>query len=322
MNTENANGSKPMKIYILDAFHPAGVELAKSFADVVAWPDPRVKDWPEEADAVMVRMTSITKEQLARAKNVKIICKQGVGLDTIDLSAAKAHGIIVSRTPGVNSEAVAEMALALSLTVSRRTSRFDRLLRAGVPIVRPDHLGLEMLGKTVGVIGMGNIGTRLARKWHFAFDAHVLAYDPFAPESAWSDLPHERLSTLEELLPRVDVLSLHLPLTQKSHHMIGLAELNMMKSQAILINVSRGGLVDEEALYAVMKEGHLFGAGLDVFEHAEPPHKDHPLLSLDNVVSTPHAAGGTVETQIRSSMQVAQQVIDVLSGKPAAHAAF
>jgi D-3-phosphoglycerate dehydrogenase len=311
-----------MKIYILDAFHPAGVELAKSFAQVVAWPDPRVSDWPEEADAVMVRMTSITREQLARAKHVKIICKQGVGLDTIDLSAAKEQGIVVSRTPGVNSEAVAEMALALSLTVSRRTSRFDRLLRAGVPIVRPDHLGLEMLGKTIGVVGMGNIGTRLAKKWHFAFDAHILAYDPFAPSSAWSELPHERVSSLKELLPRVDVLSLHLPLTPESHHMIGLEELKMMKSQAILINVSRGGLVDEEALYTVMQQGHLFGAGLDVFEHQEPPSSDHPLLSLDNVVSTPHAAGGTVETQIRSSLQVAQQVIDVLSGKPAAHAAF
>jgi D-3-phosphoglycerate dehydrogenase len=322
MNTLNPKGSKPFKIYILDAFHPSGVELAKSFAQVVAWPDPRVNDWPEEADAVMVRMTSITKEQLARAKQVKIICKQGVGLDTIDLSAAQAHGILVSRTPGVNSEAVAEMALALSLTVSRRTSRFDRLLRAGVPIVRPDHLGLEMLGKTVGVVGMGNIGTRLAKKWHAAFDAQILAYDPFAPASAWSDLPHERVTHLKEMLPRGDLLSLHLPLTQESHHMIGLEELKMMKAQAILINVSRGGLIDEEALYTVMKEGHLFGAGLDVFEHAEPPHKEHPLLSLDNVVPTPHAAGGTVETQIRSSMQVAQQVIDVLSGKPAAHAAF
>jgi D-3-phosphoglycerate dehydrogenase len=169
---------------------------------------------------------------------------------------------------------------------------------------------------------MGNIGTRLAKKWHFAFDAHILAYDPFAPPSAWSELPHERVSSLKELLPRVDVLSLHLPLTPESHHMIGLEELKMMKSQAILINVSRGGLVDEEALYTVMQQGHLFGAGLDVFEHQEPPSSDHPLLSLDNVVSTPHAAGGTVETQIRSSLQVAQQVIDVLSGKPAAHAAF
>lgn len=310
-----------MKIYIIDAFHPSGVELARSFAEVVCWPDPRVNDWPEQADAVMVRMTPITKEQLARAKHVKIICKQGVGLDTIDLEAAKAHGIIVSRTPGVNSEAVSEMAMALSLTVSRRTSRFERLLRAGEPVVRPDHLGLEMLGKTVGVIGMGNIGTRLAKKWHHAFDCPILAYDPFAPATAWSDLKHERVSSLHALLPRVDLLSLHLPLTPESYHLIGKEELQLMKRDAILINVSRGGLIDEDALYEVMRGGHLFGAGLDVFEHAEPPPLDHPLLSLENVVSTPHAAGGTVETQIRSATQVAQQVIDVLSGKPAVHVA-
>ena len=311
-----------MKIYIIDAFHPSGVELAKSFAEVVAWPDPRVKDWPEEADAVMVRMTPITKEQLVRAKKVKIICKQGVGLDTIDLEAAKECGVIVSRTPGVNSEAVAEMAMALSLTVSRRTSRFERLLRAGAPVVRPEHLGLEMEGKTVGVVGMGNIGTRLAKKWHFAFDAKILAYDPFAPSQTWTDLAHERVSSLDELLPRVDLLSLHLPLTPESYHLIGRRELELMKRDAILINVSRGGLVDEEALFDVMKAGHLFGAGLDVFEHAEPPPRDHPLLTLENVVATPHAAGGTQETQIRSSTQVAQQVIDVLSGRPPVHAAF
>ena len=310
-----------MKIYIIDAFHPSGVELAKSFAQVVAWPDPKVSEWPEEADAVMVRMTPITKELLSRAKNVKIICKQGVGLDTIDLSAAKERGIIVSRTPGVNSEAVAEMALALSLTVSRRTSRFDRLLHEGVPIVRPEHLGLEMFGKTVGVVGMGNIGTRLAKKWRFAFDAQILAFDPYAPANAWSDFEHERVANLKDLLPRVDLLSLHLPLTPQSYHLIGLQELKMMKAQSILINVSRGGLIDEEALYHVMSEGHLFGAGLDVFEHEEPPNKDHPLLRLDNVVVSPHAAGGTVETQIRSSMLVAQQVIDVLSGKPPANVA-
>jgi D-3-phosphoglycerate dehydrogenase / 2-oxoglutarate reductase len=310
-----------LKIYILDAFHSSGVELAKSFAEVVSWPDPRIHDWPEQADAVMVRMTPITGAQLARAKNVKIICKQGVGLDTIDLQAAKAQGVIVSYTPGVNSEAVAEMALALALSVSRRTSRFERLLRAGEPIVRPDHLGLEMWGKTVGVVGMGNIGTRLAKKWHHAFACPILAYDPYAPDNAWADLTHERLPSLHDLLPRVDLLSLHLPLTPESYHLIGREELKLMKRDAMLINVSRGGLIDEDALYEAMQGGHLFGAGLDVFEHAEPPSRDHPLLSLENVVATPHAAGGTLETQIRSATQVAQQVIDVLSGKPPRHVA-
>ena len=303
------------KIYILDAFHEAGIALARQHAQVVCWPDPATKNWPEDADGVMTRMTPITAEQLARARRVKVICKQGVGYDTIDLVAAQRHGIPISRTPGVNSEAVAEMAFALALSVTRRVTRFDRMLRAGDEIVRPKNLANQMQGKTVGIVGMGNIGTRVARKWLGAFDAQLLAYDPHASADAWADISHTRLHSLADMLPQVDLLTLHLPLTPESRYMVGAPELAMMKPDAVLINVSRGGLVDEQALYLSLKAGHLFGAGLDVFE-VEPPPADHPLLSLPNFVGTPHAAGGTYETQARSSLQVAQQVIDVLNGLP------
>jgi D-3-phosphoglycerate dehydrogenase / 2-oxoglutarate reductase len=305
-----------MKIYILDAFHEAGIALAKQHAEVVCWPDPAIKNWPEDADGVMVRMTPITPNELARAKRVKVICKQGVGVDTIALDAAKKRGIPVCRTPGVNSEAVAEMGFALALSVTRRVTRFDRMLRAGDEIVRPRNLGIEMYGKTVGIVGMGNIGTRTARKWLGAFDAKILAYDPHAPAGSWSDIPHTRFNHLHEMLPQVDLLTLHLPLTDESRHLIGRDELAMMKPDAVLINVSRGGIIDEQALYESLKKGHLFGAGLDVFE-VEPPPADYPLLSLPNVVATPHAAGGTHDTQERSSLLVAQQVLDVFNGKPA-----
>jgi D-3-phosphoglycerate dehydrogenase len=303
-----------MKIYILDAFHEAGIALARQRAEVVCWPDPAITNWPEDADGVMVRMTPVTADQLARARHVKVICKQGVGVDTIALDAAKKHGISVCRTPGVNSEAVAEMGFALALSVTRRIARFDRMLRAGDEIVRPRHLGIEMHGKTVGIVGMGNIGTRTARKWIGAFDAKIIAFDPHAPAGQWSDIPHTRVRHLHEMLPQVDLLTLHLPLTQESRHMIGGEQLAMMKRDAVLINVSRGGIIDEQALYESLKNGHLFGAGLDVFE-VEPPPPGYPLLSLPNVVATPHAAGGTHDTQERSSLQVAQQVIDVLNGK-------
>jgi D-3-phosphoglycerate dehydrogenase len=306
------------KIYILDAFHEAGVALAKAHADVVCWPDPAIADWPEHADGVMVRMRPITAEEIARAQHVQVICKQGVGTDTIDLQAAKRHGIAVSRTPGVNSEAVAELAFSLSLSVTRRVSRFDRLLRAGAPIVRPQHLGIEMQGKSVGIIGMGNIGSIVAKKWRGAFDAQLWAYDPYVPSDRWADLPHTRVQHLHEMLTHVDLLTLHLPLTDESRHMIGEAELALMKPDAVLINVSRGGIVDEVALAAALQRGHLFGAGLDVFE-VEPPPPDHPLLAFDNLIATPHAAGGTHDTQRRSATQVAQQVIDVLNGGPVAH---
>ncbi len=309
-----------MKIYILDAFHEAGIALARQHAEVVCWPDPAVRDWPEQADGVMVRMSPITAFDIGRARQVKVICKQGVGVDTIDLQAAAARGIPVLRTPGINSEAVAELGFALALSVTRRTARFDRMLRAGEEVVRPQHLGIEMLGKTVGIVGMGNIGTVTARKWVGAFSAQILAYDPHAPADAWADIPHRRVHSLAEMLPLVDLLTLHLPLTPESRNLIDRAAIAAMKPDAVLVNVSRGGLVDEVALYEAMRDGHLFGAGLDVWEQ-EPPPADHPLLSLPNVVATPHAAGGTHDTQVRSSLTVAQQVIDVLHGKPPANRA-
>jgi D-3-phosphoglycerate dehydrogenase len=308
-----------MKIYILDAFHPAGIELAKQHAEVVCWPDPAISNWLEDADGLMVRMTPVTGDQIRQAKKLKVICKQGVGFETIDVTSAHECGIPVCRTPGINSEAVAEMALALSLDVARRTSRFDRMLRRGDKIVRPQNLGIEMHGKTIGIVGMGNIGRNIAKKWMGAFDAKILALDPNAPSDRWSDIAHQRCASLHELLPQVDLLSLHIPMRESNHHIIGAKELALMKPNAILINVSRGGLIDETALFESLQRGHLFGAGLDVFE-VEPPPPDYPLLSLENVVATPHAAGGTEETQVRSALQVAQQVIDVLAGKPPTNA--
>ena len=306
------------QIFILDAFHPAGLTLAKEHAVVTNWSDVNVNNWINEADAIMVRMSPITREMISKAKKLKVICKQGVGLDTIDLDAAKEFNIQVYRTPGVNSEAVAEMAFSLSLAVCRRIARFDRLLRAGVQIVRPDHLGIEMWGKTVGIVGMGNIGTRVAQKWKNAFQANLIAYDPHAPQNAWAEIDHERVNSLGEMISRVDLLTLHLPLTEQSHHLISLKELKSMKKDAVLINVSRGGIIDERALHDVLKEGHLFGVGLDVVE-IEPIRPDNPLFEFENVIFTPHAAAGTIETQERSALQVAQQVIDALAGRETAN---
>jgi D-3-phosphoglycerate dehydrogenase / 2-oxoglutarate reductase len=299
-----------MKIYILDAFHPAGPEYAAQHFDVVRWDDPKVKAWHEEADGVMVRMTPIRAADLARARKVKVICKQGVGFDTIDIQAASKHGIPVLRTPGVNSEAVAEMALALSLSATRRVTECDKLLRAGAKIDRTRILGPEMWRKTVGVIGMGNIGSRVARKWRGAFEAEVLYYDPYV-----SSGEYRKVASLEELLKKADLVSIHVPLTDETRNMIAAPQLALMKKTAVLVNTSRGGIIDEAALYEALKSGRLFAAGLDVWE-VEPPPKDAPLLSLPNVVGTPHAAGGTFDTQERSSLQVAMQVVEVLQGKP------
>lgn len=299
-----------MKIYILDPFHPAGVDYAAKHFEIVRWDDPRVNNWPEEADAVMVRMTPVVAADIARAKKVRIICKQGVGYDSVDIAAAKKHGIVVCRTPGVNSDAVAELALALGLAAARRVAELDRRIRAGEKVARPDFLALETEGKTVGVVGVGNIGSRVARKWASAFNARVIGYDPYVP-----DFLFEKKSTLDELLREADLVTLHVPLTDETRRMIGAREIALMKKTAVLVNTCRGGVVDEAALYEAMKAGHLFGAGLDVWDE-EPPPKDHPLLTLPNVIATPHVAGNTFETQARSALWVAQQAVDFLQGKP------
>jgi D-3-phosphoglycerate dehydrogenase len=302
-----------MKIYVLDAFHLSGVELAEQQAEVIRWDDPRAKNWHEDADGLMVRGKKITAEDMARAKKLRVISKQGVGIDNIDLEAAKARGIAVCRTPGVNSEAVAEMALSLGLSVARRVTEFDRMTRAGAKVQRANFLGYESWQKTVGIVGMGNIGTLVARKWRGAFDANIIGYDPYVPASRWSELPHRRAASLEEMLPQVDILSLHLPLTAESRNMIDATKLALMKPTAIVVNTSRGGIVNEAALYQAIASGKLFGAGFDVFE-VEPPTADHPLMSLPTFVGTPHAAAGTVETQMRSSMLAASQLLEALAG--------
>jgi D-3-phosphoglycerate dehydrogenase len=306
-------GDRRMKVYVLDAFHPAGVEYAAERAEVIRWDDPRAENWHEDADGLMVRVKTITGGDIARARKLRVISKQGVGLDNIDLAAAKARGITVCRTPGVNREAVAEMAMTLALSVVRRVTEFDRRIRAGGKVQRADFLGHESWQKTIGIVGMGNIGTLVARKWRGAFDAKIIGYDPYVPADRWSDLPHRRAGSLEEMLPQVDILSLHLPLTRESRDLIDAARLALMKPSAVVVNTSRGGIVNEAALYQAISSGKLFGAGFDVFE-AEPPTADHPLTTLPTFIATPHAAAGTVETQVRSSMLTASQLFEALSG--------
>ncbi len=305
-----------MKIFILDPFFESGVTYAAEHASIVRWDDPAVANWHAEADGLMVRLSRIGAEDFARAQKLKAISKQGVGIENIDLDAAKAHGVVVGNTPGVNAEAVAEMALALALSVNRRVAEFDREIRSGKTVDRSRMLGREAWQKTVGIVGMGHVGTRVARKWRGAFDARIIAYDPYVPADQWADIPHERVSSLEAMLPQVDVLCLHLPFTPVSHGLIGARELAMMRPDAVVVNTSRGGIVDEAALYEALQTGQIAGAGLDVFD-VEPPTTANRLVSLSNVVSTPHAAGSTVETQRRIARVTAEQLVDMLAGRPA-----
>jgi D-3-phosphoglycerate dehydrogenase len=308
-----------MKIYVLDPMHLAGLQWLSERAEVIRWDDPRCANWHADAQGIMVRAAAVTGEDFRQARHLKVLSKQGVGVNRLDLEAARACGVTVCNTPGINRVAVAEMAMALVLDLARRVTQQDRLIRQGQRFDRNQYLGMELTGCTVGVIGMGHIGTEFARKMQAAFSANILAYAPRSASPLWGDIAHRRVEHSNEIWQRADVVSLHVPYTVANHHMVNAAVLALMQPHALLVNVSRGGLIDETALFDALSAGRLAGAALDVWENEEPPRADHPLLQLPNVIATPHAAGSTEQTQAASSLAVAQQLWHVLTGHEPFH---
>ena len=309
-----------MKVYVLNPIHPMGLDILERHAEVVRWDDPRAAAWHDHADGLIVRgNTPVGADDLARARRLKAVSKHGTGVNNIDLEAARRHGVTVMNTPGINAEAVAELSMALALATARRVAQIDRMLRAGEPVAREDFDGSKeggshgFEGKALGVIGIGNIGRRVARKWRRAFDMTVLGYDPHAPDEAWGAFEGEPVAGLDAMLGRVDLLSVHVPLTVETRYLIGARELAMMKPTAVLVSAARGGVVDESALYEALASGRLFGAGLDVFE-VEPPAADHPLFTIPGFVGSPHIGGGTVESRQQNAVAAVEQLIEFLNG--------
>lgn len=307
-----------LAIYVLDPYHEDAVALLQSteWADVVLWNDPRKADWHQHAQGVLVRSeTQLQSTDFNQAKELRVVVKQGTGIDNIDIKAAKTAGVAVHNTPGINSESVAEFTLALALSLSRRIVEVDRLQRNGKKIVRSQTLGLSVFRKTVGVVGMGNIGKLSAKKWIGACEANIIGYDPIAPLNIWDQekIPHNRAGTLDELLIGSDVVLLHLPLLESTRGLIKARELDLMKDTAILVNASRGGIVDENALLQALKKKKIWGAALDAME-VEPPtleaHRD--FFELNNVIITPHIGASTVENQINSGVGAVKTLLDVL----------
>ena len=306
-------------IFVLDPYHKDAIALLQSTPglDLVLPDDPRRSKWHAEADGIIVRSeTHITAADFEAASRLKAVVKQGVGVDNIDLEAAKSAGVAVHNTPALNSEAVAELSLALALSLSRRVTDIDRRIRKGERVIRSQALGLSLFHKTVGIIGMGNIGREAAKKWAGACQSNIVGYDPVAPEDAWQDIPHRRVEDLKDLIRESDVVTLHVPLLPSTRGMIGATELELMKDNAILINTARGGLVDEKALLGALKQRRIWGAVLDAME-TEPPTLDaySELLELDNVILTPHIGASTIENQSNSGIAVVKILLSVLANE-------
>jgi D-3-phosphoglycerate dehydrogenase len=262
-------------------------------------------------DALIVRSrTKINKEVLDAALNLKVIARAGVGLDNIDLREAEIKGVEVLNSPEAPSNAVAELVAGFIISLARRITKADHSMKTGA-WNKKELTGFEVEGKTLGILGFGRIGYALAKKMK-GMGMKIIAYDvDLERVKKYMDEQNVESVTIDKLLSGSDFITLHVPLLASTKHMIGIKEFNKMKKGSYIINVSRGGVIDEEALKDALASRHLAGAALDVYE-LEPPN-DSELINRDNVITTPHIGASTIEAQIANSTIIAEKLIKILS---------
>jgi D-3-phosphoglycerate dehydrogenase len=260
---------------------------------------------PEFSALVVRSQTKVTAAVLEAAKNLKVVGRAGVGVDNVDVEAATKHGVIVMNTPGGNTISTAEHAFSLLVSIARSIPQAHASVKAG-KWDRKKYEGVELYNKTLGVLGMGRIGTEVARR-AIAFGMRVLAYDPYLSASKARSLQVELVESLDELVPQADFLTLHMPLTPETKHMLDTRRLGLCKKGVRIVNCARGGLIDEAALKTALESGQVAAAALDVYE-IEPPPADFPLRDLANIVFTPHLGASTAEAQENVGIEIAQAI--------------
>jgi D-3-phosphoglycerate dehydrogenase/(S)-sulfolactate dehydrogenase len=302
------------RVLVSDDLSAEGVEIMRRAGLEV---DVKVGLKPEELekivgdyDALAVRSaTKVNAKLLERAGRLKVVGRAGVGVDNVDMDAATRRGVVVMNTPGGSSTTVAELTLAHMLALARHVAAATASVKAG-KWEKKKFQGHELAGKTLGVVGIGNIGSIVVERCR-AMRMRVVAYDPFISAEAAAKLGVTQVS-LDELWRQADVISLHVPLTEQTRNLVNATALSKMKRGALLVNCARGGVIDERALADALASGHLGGAALDVFEK-EPPPADHPLLKLDHFVCTPHLGASTEEAQAAVAVAIAEQLAAYLT---------
>lgn len=310
------------RVYVARRLPEAALTLLRSQADVTVWgtdelPPPREVLIKETAasDGLLSLLTDLIDGALLdAAPRVRVVSNYAVGYDNIDVGAATARGVVITNTPGVLTETVADFTMTLLLATARRVVEADKYTRAGrwkswMPML---FLGQDIHGATLGLVGLGRIGAAVARRAH-GFGMKMLYYDVVRREDLERELGLEFTST-EDVLRRADFVSVHTPLTAQTRHLISAPQLRLMKKTAILINTARGPIVDPDALYQALASGGIAAAGLDVFE-VEPVPADHPLLTLDNIIVVPHIASASVETRTRMALMAAENLLAALAGR-------
>jgi D-3-phosphoglycerate dehydrogenase len=301
------------RVVVADRVAKSGLDLLSQTPDIevidVAGNPAELDKAIAGAHALIVRSeTRVTASLMARAPNLRVVARAGTGVDTIDVPAATRRGIAVMNTPGANTVSAGEHAMGLLLGLVRRIPDAAAAMKAG-QWDRKRFEGTELRGKTIGVIGLGRIGAHVAQLAR-AFGMQVVGHDPYLPPERAAEL-HVRLLSIEQLLRAADVVTLHVALTDQTHHLIDATRLKLMKPTAVLINTARGELVDEAALGDAIKEKRIGGAAIDVFA-TEPLPADSPLRSLDRMILTPHLAASTAEAQERVATEICVAVREAL----------
>ncbi|MFZ5632151.1 MAG: hydroxyacid dehydrogenase [Bacillota bacterium] len=306
-----------MKIVVTELIWEEGLEILRQFGEVVydpgLWRSENLLPAVAPADAVIVRnQTRVTREFLAAAPGLKVVGRLGVGLDNIDINACRQSGVAVVYARNANAISVAEYVFAAMFAFSRQLGRATGDIKKG-NWNRKQFTLSELHGKTLGLIGVGEIGSRLAARAR-AFGMNLIGYDPFLPpyETAITEFGVS-MASLEQVLTRSDFISLHVPLNDSTRNLINKESLSLMKPTAYIINTARGGIINESDLYEALKAKRIAGAAIDVM--SEEPPSGSPLLELDNIILTPHIAGLTEEAQVRTSVLVAREVGKVLTGQ-------
>ncbi len=303
------------KVLLTDGLEEKGKAILRTSAEVVDQPGITAEELMTlvgEYDALIVRgRTKVTPAVFEAGKKLKVVGRAGVGVDNIDLAAAKAHGVTVVNSPLATTVAVAELAMALMLSVVRELPRADASMKAG-KWLKKEFEGAELNGKNLGVIGFGRIGAAVAARAK-AFDMQILAYDPLVPAEeikARGGLP----VSLDYLLASADIITMHMPLTAESKGILSTAAFAKMKKGVFIVCAARGGVIDEAALLEALNSGKVAGAGLDVFS-TEPPGANE-LVAHPKVICTPHVGGQTVEAQERAAIDISEEVLKGLNGSP------
>ena len=301
-----------MKVLVSDPIAEQGIEILKQAGiEVVQQPGLSPEELAKiigDYDGIIVRSaTKVTKEVIEAAKNLKVIGRAGIGLDNVDRETAKAKNIKVVNTPTATSISVAELALGMMFAAARRIPQASISTKAG-KWEKKQFKGFELYGKTLGIIGIGRIGTELAKRAQ-ALGMEIMAFDPNVTQH-----DHAQIVDLDTLVSSSDYISLHAPLTAENKHIFGLEQFKKMKPTAYIINTSRGGLIDEQALHQAITTGEIAGAGLDVTD-PEPPRPDNPLLKLDQVLVTAHSASCSESSVLDLQQRSAEAILLALKGK-------